>query len=48
MQFIYGVTEPILSFARPLIPPLRIGVVALDMSILLIFLLLMILRSTFC
>lgn len=45
---IYALTEPVIRFARPLIPPLRIGAVALDMSIILIFFLLSLVRSVVC
>lgn len=45
VDVIYGLTEPIVRFARPLIPPLRIGNVALDLSILLVFILLGVIRS---
>lgn len=48
VDVIYAVTEPVLRFARPLIPPLRIGMVALDLSILLIFFLLQLLQGIFC
>ena len=43
--FIFSVTEPILRFFRPFIPPLRIGMVALDLSIILVFILLQVVRS---
>lgn len=44
-RFAFVVTEPVVRLARPLIPPLRIGHVALDISILLIFFLILILRT---
>ena len=48
VDFVYAVTEPVIRFARPLIPPVRIGAVALDLSILLVFLILVILQRAFC
>lgn len=48
VELIYTVTEPVLRFFRPLIPPLRIGMVALDLSILLVFLLLGMVQRIVC
>ncbi len=36
-EFVYGVTDPVMKFARKFIPPLRIGPVAVDISFILIF-----------
>lgn len=47
-DLIYAITEPVLRWARPLIPPLRIGMVALDLSILLVFLILRLLAAAVC
>ena len=47
-DFIYAITEPVLRWARPLIPPIRIGAVALDLSILLVFVILGLVRSALC
>ena len=41
--FLYTVTEPVLRLVRPLVPPLRIGMGALDLSPLIIFVALQIL-----
>ena len=41
--FLYTVTEPVLRLVRPLIPPLRIGMMALDLSPIIIFVVLQIL-----
>ncbi len=46
--FIYTLTEPVLKIFRPLIPPLRIGMMALDLSILLVFILLSVLQGAIC
>ena len=36
-EVVYGVTDPVMKFARRFIPPLRIGPVAVDISFILIF-----------
>lgn len=41
-------TEPVLRIFRPLIPPLRVGMVALDLSILLVFILLSVIQTAVC
>jgi len=48
VRFIYALTEPLIRLARPLIPPLRIGAVALDLSIILIFVGLYLLELALC
>jgi YggT family protein len=48
VSLIYSLTEPIMRFVRPLIPPLRIGMVALDLSILLVFFLMGLLQRAIC
>ena len=35
-EFIYGVTDPVMRFARRFIPPLRLGPVAVDLSFVVI------------
>lgn len=45
---IYTLTDPPIKIARPLIPPIRIGAVALDVSIMLVFFLLILLQSIVC
>lgn len=47
-ELIFIFTEPVLRWARPLLPPLRIGAVALDMSILLLFVALNLLQAAIC
>ena len=47
-EFIYTLTDPIVRFARPLIPPLRIGMISLDLSILLVFIALQLLLQAVC
>lgn len=44
-EAVYGITDPIMRFARKFIPPLRIGPVAIDISFLLIFFIVQILIS---
>ena len=44
-EIVYTVTDPLVKVARRFIPPLRLGSVAVDMSILVLFLLLQVLRS---
>jgi YggT family protein len=45
---LYDLTEPVLRLARPLIPPVRLGAAALDLSPLLVFFILFILQRVFC
>lgn len=40
--FLYGVTEPVLRLVRPLVPPLRMGAMALDLSPIIVFVVLQI------
>lgn len=47
-EFVYSITEPVLRLARPLIPPVRLGMAALDLSPLLVFLLLGLLSRVVC
>ncbi len=35
--FLFAITDPLLRLVRPLIPPLRVGMMALDLSPILIF-----------
>lgn len=35
--FLFAITDPVLRLVRPLVPPLRIGMAALDLSPILIF-----------
>ena len=45
---VYALTEPVVRLARPLLPPLRIGMMALDLSIILVFIVLGLLQQIFC
>lgn len=45
--FLYVMTEPVLRLVRPLVPPLRMGAMALDLSPILIFVVLTILSRIF-
>ena len=42
-SFLYVMTEPVLRLVRPLVPPLRMGMTALDLSPIIIFVILQIL-----
>lgn len=46
--FLYTITEPVLRLVRPLLPPLRVGAVALDLSILLVFFAVALLQGVVC
>ncbi|MFA5889618.1 MAG: YggT family protein [Actinomycetota bacterium] len=48
VELIYAVTEPVIRVARPLIPPVRIGAVALDLSILVVFFVLQLVQTAIC
>lgn len=41
--FLYSITEPVLRLVRPLVPPLRMGMMALDLSPIIVFVVLEIL-----
>ncbi len=45
--FLYVMTEPVLRLVRPLIPPIRMGAAALDLSPIVIFVVLQILIAIF-
>ncbi|ABD10799.1 hypothetical protein ThrDRAFT_01505 [Frankia casuarinae] len=44
-EIVYTVTDPPLRFIRRFLPPLRVGSVALDLGFLLLFLVVIVLRS---
>jgi len=44
-QALYRMTEPVLAPLRRVIPPLRVGGVGIDLSVILLFLLISVLRS---
>lgn len=48
VELVYGATEPLVRLARPLIPPVRIGAVALDLSILVVFFVLQLVQTAIC
>jgi len=48
MRFVRALTEPVLRIFRPLLPPIRIGGAAFDISILLVFLILGLVRAAVC
>jgi YggT family protein len=37
VSFLSAITDPVLRLVRPLVPPLRLGMMALDLSPLLVF-----------
>ena len=43
--FLYTITEPVLRLVRPLIPPIRMGMTALDLSPIIVFVVLQILYA---
>ncbi|PLS29003.1 YggT family protein [Bifidobacterium parmae] len=45
INIVYTVTEPPLRWLRRYIPPLRLGAVALDMSFIVLYFLLVVLRA---
>ena len=47
-DILYRVTEPVLRLVRPLIPPLRMGAMALDLSPLVVFVVIYILQRVVC
>lgn len=47
-RLIYDLTEPVLRLVRPLIPPIRMGAMAMDLSPLLVFFVLIILQGVVC
>ncbi len=48
ISFIYGVTEPVLRPLRNVLPPIRLGAVALDLSPIIVFIVIGILQSSIC
>lgn len=44
-QALYAITEPVLAPVRRLLPPLRLGGVGLDLSFIVVFIALSVLRS---
>lgn len=47
-EVLYTLTEPVLRLARPLIPPVRVGMAALDLSPLLVFVVLILVTQVVC
>ena len=48
MGWIYDVTEPVMGPVRRLLPPVRMGAMAMDFSPILIFIVIGILRQAIC
>lgn len=47
-DILHTLTEPVLRIARPLIPPVRMGGMAMDLSPILVFVLLVIAQQIVC
>lgn len=47
-RVLFVLTEPVARLFRPLLPPLRVGNLAMDMSFLLIVFLVILLQRVFC
>lgn len=47
-EVLYALTEPVLRLARPLIPTIRVGMAALDLSPLLVFVVLLLVTRVVC
>jgi YggT family protein len=47
-RVLYDLTEPALRLVRPLIPPIRMGGMALDLSPILIFIALQLVGGAIC
>jgi YggT family protein len=48
MEFVYRVTEPVLRPLRSVLPPVRLGMVGLDLSPIIVFVVITILQRLFC
>ena len=47
-EILYDLTEPVLGLVRGLLPAIRMGAMGLDMSPIIVFLALFVLRSALC
>ncbi len=48
LEVVYALTEPVLRPLRSVLPPLRMGMVGLDLSPIVAFVVLVVLRQIFC
>lgn len=48
MDVVYALTEPVMRPLRNMVPPLRMGAIALDLSPILIFIVIGVLRQVLC
>jgi len=48
MDLVYALTEPVMRPLRNMIPPLRMGAIALDLSPIIIFIVIGVLQQTLC
>ncbi len=48
MDLVYAVTEPVMRPLRNLLPPLRVGAIALDLSPILVFIVIGVLQQAVC
>jgi YggT family protein len=46
--FLHAITDPVLRLVRPLIPPIRMGMMALDLSPILVFVGIQIVAQIIC
>ena len=48
VEVIYTLTDPPLRLVQPLVPPVRLGMMALDLSPLIVFFILLLVRGAVC
>jgi YggT family protein len=48
VELVYDVTEPVLRPLRGLLPPIRLGAVALDLSPIIVFVVIQVLQASIC
>jgi YggT family protein len=48
MDIVHAVTEPVMRPLRNMIPPIRMGAIALDLSPIIIFIVIAVLRQALC
>jgi YggT family protein len=48
MDIVYAITEPVMRPLRNMIPPIRMGAIALDLSPIIIFIVIAVLRQVLC
>jgi YggT family protein len=48
LNVVYDLTEPVLRLVRGVVPPVRMGVMGLDLSPIIVFVVIAVLRSSIC